>query len=347
MPLLTIATTASDNPMGAQRYEREVIQAAPTVLPGWRVNHEVVRSVRSGLPGTMRLPMKWLVGASARQRSLLGRLAFARAGLLHRTDLILPLGPGANVVTIHDTVSWRFPDETPPIAAAAQEARQADAVICVSAFTADEVSRFLGVRDPVVVHNGVDPGFFTATPLAAGDLASLGLSGPYILQAGGASERKNLAALAEAWPRIHAEHPHLTLALAGPPHPRRTDLFAGLEGVRMLGRVPDALVAGLVAGSDVVVVPSTYEGFGLPALEAMAAGVPVVAADTTALPEVVGDAGWLVPPTADGVIGGVLDVLADLDHARTIAARGRSRAAGFTWEASARGHARVWERFAS
>lgn len=346
MPLLTIATTASSTPMGAQRYESEIIGAAPVALPTWRIRHAVARSLRSDLPGTMRLPMGWLVGASVRQRSVVGRVAFAGAGLLHRTDLILPPGPGVNVVTIHDTVAWRFPDETPPIAAAAEEARRADAVICVSEFTAEEVQRFLGVRAPVVVHNGVDASFFRAVPLSVAERASLGLTGPYVLHAGGASERKNLTVLAEAWRRIHHEHPHLTLAMAGPQHPRRTELFAGLPGVVLLGRVADALVPGLVAGSDLVVVPSTYEGFGLPALEAMAAGVPVVAANASALPEVVGDAGWLVAPTTAGLVSGALEVLADPDAARTVAARGRARARTFTWEASGQGHARVWARLA-
>ena len=138
------------------------------MLPGWQVRHQVARSLRSDLPGTMRLPMGRLQHASLAERATLGRLAFGRrAGVLHRMDLVLPPGPGPNVVTIHDTVAWRFPDESAPIAAATEEARRADAVICVSAFTANEVQRFLGVRDPVVVHNGVDQKFFEAVALTA------------------------------------------------------------------------------------------------------------------------------------------------------------------------------------
>ena len=309
MPQLTIATTASDNPMGAQRVEHEVVAGAPEALAGWRVRHAVARSLRSPLPGTLRLPMGWLKTASVRQRAAVGRLAFGRrAGVLHRMDLVLPPGPGPNVVTIHDTVAWRFPDESEPIAAAAEEARRADAVICVSHFTAEDVRRFLGVREPVVVYNGVDERFFDAVPLITGQRLTLKLEGPYLLHAGGASLRKNLDALAAAWPVIHQAHPELTLAMAGPPHPRRTELFEGLPGVRLLGRQPEQVIPALVAWAAAVVVPSTYEGFGLPALEAMATGVPVVAAATSALPEVVGDAGWLVVPTAEGLVEGVLEV---------------------------------------
>ena len=344
MHQLTIATTASGNPMGAQRYEAEVVAGAQAVLPGWRVGHQTARSLRSPLEGTIRLPMGWLANASVTQRAMVGRFAYGRRpGVLHRMDLVLPPAPGPNVVTIHDTVAWRFDDESAPITAAAEEARRADAVICVSAFTANEVQRFLGVADPVVVHNGVDNKFFEAAPLDDARRRELGLTGPYVLHAGGVSKRKNLEALALAWPTISQAHPGLTLALAGPENPRRNELFGGLSAVRLLGRVPDAVVPQLVAGAAVVVVPSTYEGFGLPALEAMAAGVPVVAADSSALPEVVGDAGWLVEPTAAGLIDGINDVLAGDRDTAELLARGRERARSFTWQACLDGHARVWK----
>ena len=348
MHRLTIATTATAVPMGAQAYERHIVSRAPAALaalaaPGevWRVRHVVARSLRSPLPGTLRLPMGWLGGASPSARAAAGRLAYARGGLVHRMNLELPPAP-REVVTLHDVVAWRYADESAPVAAAAEELHRAAAVVCVSAFTASEAVDLLGLVDPVVVPNGVEERYFGAEPLGADRLSALGVDGPYVLTAGGASERKNLAALADAWPRIRAARPDVTLVLAGPPHPRRTELFGALPGVRLVGRVADEVLPRLYAAASVVVVPSLVEGFGLPALEGMATGVPVVAADRSSLPEVVGDGGLLVDPTGPGLAAGVLDVLAGGDDVEAMARRGLERSRRLTWEASAEGHARVW-----
>jgi glycosyltransferase involved in cell wall biosynthesis len=345
MPRLTIASAASALPMGAQVYEEQVARRAAAALAAygeWEVGRVLVRSMRSSLPGTRRLPMGWLTTASPSARRAVGRATYPRSTVVHRTNLELPPSGQVDVVTLHDVVSWRFPDESAPVPAAAEELRRAAAVICVSAFSANEAVELLGIKEPHVVHNGVDPRYLGAQPLPAAGLRGLGIDGPYVLTVGGASRRKNLEGLAEAWPRIHAVRPDLTLVLAGPEHPRRTTLFAGLAGVRLLGRAPDDVLPGLYAAAAAVVVPSLYEGFGLPALEGMAAGVPVVAARTSALPEVVGDGGLLVEPTTEGLVEGVLHAASGEAHVALAAARGRARAAGFTWERSAAGHAAVW-----
>ncbi|MBC9821905.1 glycosyltransferase family 1 protein [Terrabacter sp. MAHUQ-38] len=353
MPRLTIVTTATAVPMGAQAYERHVTSRADAALdtlaaPGeqWEVRRLVARSMRSPLPGTRRLPMGWLTGASPRARGAAGRLAYAGAGLVHRMALELPPAP-REVVTLHDVVAWRYADESAPVRAAAEELRRASAVVCVSAFTAAEAVELLGLTDPVVVPNGVEARYFGARPLAPDVLAGLGVTGPYVLTAGGASERKNLAALADAWPRVKAARPDMTLVLAGPPHSRRTELFGSLPGVRLVGRVADDVLPGLYAAASVVVVPSLVEGFGLPALEGMATGVPVVASDRSSLPEVVGDGGLLVEPTGAALAQGVLDVLTGGPDVEAMARRGLERARRFTWEASAEGHARVWRSVGS
>ena len=291
--------------------------------------------------------MGWLQEASPAARRAVGRLLYPRDAVVHRFNLELAPAAGRDVITLHDLVAWTFPDESAPVRAAADEARRAAAVICVSHATAAEAVDRLGVTDPVVVHNGVHERFFDAAPASPDELARWGLAPPYVVTAGGVSERKNLAGLAAAWPLVRKARPDLTLALLGAEHPRRTALFGGLAGARLMGRVPDEAIPHLLAAAAAVVVPSLHEGFGLPALEGMAVGVPVVAARRSALPEVVGDGGVLVEPTPAELAEGILWATSGDAEVAALAARGRRRASGFTWERSAAGHAAVWARIAN
>jgi glycosyltransferase involved in cell wall biosynthesis len=344
---LNIATIATDAPMGAQVYQEQVASRARAALldvgaGDWEVRRLVTRSLRASLPGNRRLPVAKVAMAPAVVRRELGRLFYGRHSVSHRMNLELPPAPRGDVITIHDVVAWRFQDESPPVPAAAEEARRAAAVICVSEFSASEAHDLLGIRDPHVVHNGVDAAFFDATPHDSTTLNQWGIERPYVLHAGGAARRKNLEALAAAWPLVRAARPDLDLVLAGPPHPRRSELFASLPGTHLVGRLPDQAVPGLVAAASAVIVPSLYEGFGLPALEAMAAGVPVVAARTSSLPEVVGNAGLLVDPTRAGIAAGIIDATSGDSDVVSLVDEGRARAAHFTWERCVSKHARVW-----
>jgi len=266
---------------------------------------------------------------------------YPRGAVVHRMNLELPPAP-LDVITLHDVVAWKFPDESRPVSAAAAEVQRAAAVICVSHFTAGEAVELLGIVNPIVVHNGVDERFFDAAPASSSSLAALGVEGHYVLAAGGASRRKNLEGLSAAWQKVHSSRPDLTLVLSGPEHPRRTQLFAGVPGVKLVGRLPDEVIPGLIAAAAAVVVPSLYEGFGLPALEGMAAGVPVVAARTSSLPEVVGDGGILVEPTPDELAQGILWAVSRDADIEAMVEIGRRRSREFTWERSAASHARVW-----
>ena len=334
--------------MGAQVYQERIAERAASALSSesahsWSVDRAVFRSMRSRLPGNRRLPLQAISTASPAVRREVGRVLFRGASVTHRMNLELPPAPSGDVITIHDVVAWRFSDESPPVRAAAEEAQRAAAVICVSEFSAHEAIELLGITDPYVVHNGVDDAFFDAAPLDDVLRRGLGIGEQYVLHAGGAARRKNLEVLAEAWPEVRRSRPGLQLVLSGPEHPRRTALFEGMPDTILLGRVPDHLVPGLIARSSVVVVPSLYEGFGLPVLEAMAANVPVVAVRTSSLPEVVGDAGLLVEPTARGVAEGLRDATSGDSEISQLIRAGRQRAAGFTWAAAAQGHARVWD----
>jgi len=347
MPRLTIATNAVPVPMGQQVYEEEVASRAPAELgPDWAVRRTVVRTLRSPLAGTVRIPAYVLANASAGTRRAVGRLLYPRADVVHRMGLSLPPAPGPEVLTIHDTVAWRFPDETRPEPHAAAEARRAAAVVCPSLFAANDVAERLNIPLPHAISNGVDPRFARAEPTGPDELAALGIPGRYILHAGGSSLRKNLEGLAAAWQLVQGSLPGVTLVLTGPPSARRDALFGRLAGALRIGRVPSDVVPGLVAGATAVVVPSLYEGFGLPALEAMAAGVPVVAANRSALPEVCGDAGILVEPDPDGIAQGLLWAMSDDPAIGAMVARGRRRAADFTWERSAAAHSAIWRSLA-
>lgn len=342
---LTIATYASAAPMGQQVYEEEIIGRAQDALgEDAVVTRMIARSMRSDLAGTTRLPDRALRGAPALARRAVGALVYPRADVVHRMGLSLPPARVPEILTIHDTVSWRFPDESPPEPHAAREARAAAAVIAPSQFSADDIGELFGLDRVDVIPNGVDARFFGAPPLDAAALAALGVTGRYVLHAGGSSLRKNLEGLAAAWPLVRSAAPDVTLVLSGPPSRRRHALFAHLPGTVLVGRVPADDVPGLIAGADAVVVPSHHEGFGLPVLEAMAAGVAVVAADRSCLPEVCGGTGLLVEPDGSSIADGLVHALAGGAEIDRQVAAARARAAQFTWDASITSHADVWLR---
>lgn len=343
MARLTIATVAVGTPMGQQVYEREVSARAAAALGGdVEVVRSVTRTLRSPLPGTARLPHRLLHDAPTGLRRAVGAAMYRGADVVHRMGMSLPPARVPEIVTVHDTVAWRFPDESRPETFAPAELRRARAVVSVSRFAADDVAERLGLERVHVVHNGVDERLTGARPAPAARLRALGIEGPYVLHAGGSSLRKNLEGLADAWPKVRSRFPGVSLVLAGPPSSRRDRLFGALDGAVRVGRVPDADVPGLLAAAAAVVVPSVYEGFGLPALEGLAVGTPVVAADRSSLPEVCGDAAVLVEPDGPAIAAGLEHVLAGGGDVDRMVARGRERARRFTWDASAAAHARLW-----
>ena len=130
--------------------------------------------------------------------------------------------------------------------------------------------------------------------------------------------------------------------LIGAPDQRRDRLFESLPGAIRLGRVDDQTMPAIMAAASVVVVPSIYEGFGLPALEGMAVGTPVVAVDRSSLPEVCGDGAHLVEPDGQSIAEGLVAALEAGVDTDAMVARARARATSFTWEASLAAHAGIW-----
>ena len=179
---------------------------------------------------------------------------------------------------------------------------------------------------------------------------------PYIAAVGTAVRRKNFPLLIRAFEDVAASHPELELLMAGASGPDSDTIEQTMNElrpevrhrVRHLGRIRDDEVVALVEGSILLAHPSRYEGFGLPILEAMSAGVPVVAADRGAAPEVAGDAAMLVSPDDQHALAaGLAKVLDDTSLQRELADLGRRRAADFTWDRAATQTLELYTRIAA
>jgi glycosyltransferase involved in cell wall biosynthesis len=176
------------------------------------------------------------------------------------------------------------------------------------------------------------------------------LTGPVVLYPAITYPHKDHATLLSAVERVLVQHPEAVLVLPGGAGSSEDDVRAQIAAspalsrqVRRLGRIPDADVAGLLELAEVVAVPSRYEGFGLPALEAMAAGAAVVAADATSLPEVVGDAGRLVPAgDTTAWADAIASLLAAPEERQRLVTAGRERAARYTAQANAEAFAELY-----
>ena len=324
MPRVLIDARAAARPElgGVERWARELCRRLPQLDPD---GYEVVRP-------PARLVHR--AGHAWEQVALPAYAARRRTPLLLCPANLAPLAFGRNVVVIHDAAALRRPGWYSRLYVAWQRAllpalaRRALHLVTVSEFSRAELVELLGA-DPAritVIPGGVDERFGPHADAEAA-AAALGLRRPYVLTVASLTARKNLAALATSAARLAADGIELVVAGGDRPQLRAEP---GDLGVRLLGHVPDEHLPGLYAGARAFVLPSRYEGFGLTVLEAMAAGTPVVASDTTALPETVGDAGLLVSPEDPAAIADAVARALGSDHDR-LAAAGRARAARFAW----------------
>ncbi|GAA1586408.1 glycosyltransferase family 1 protein [Actinomadura kijaniata] len=287
------------------------------------------------------------------------------ADVIHLPTYTIPTRPGRpTVVTIHDVTLFTEPERHDPLrttyvkSATRTAARRATRLVAPSRATRDELVRVLGA-DPShidVAYHGVDHQVFHRPSEDEVKSVSdrLGLHGyPYVAYLGALEPRKNVPNLIRGWARA-CEHlpepPALVLAGGGGWDDEVDAALAtvplGLRVVRP-GYLPWAALPGFFGGALVVALPSRCEGFGLPVLEAMACGAPVLTTRRGPLPEVGGDAVAYTEPDPAGIAAALESLVVDPDRRRELAAAAVARSREFSWEESARAHLRSYERAVS
>jgi glycosyltransferase involved in cell wall biosynthesis len=352
-PVAVNASIVGPTPSGLGQYAVGVIRALDVVREGLVVytsSPSLFAGLRAKVRATSRLtrPELGVEGHVARllwcQTVLRARVRLERPAVLLNTLPEGVLGSRVPQVTVvHDVIPLAFPLDYPRqqfyfrrlVPMILHESR---AVIAVSEATRGDVITAYGL-DPERVHavpNGYDLSRFAPTGQATDDGGV-----PYVLYVGSLLPHKNLPRLVESIARVGRRSPVRLVVAGGGTAARTADLRAMADrlGARLdlMPYVPQQVLPALYRGARLVAMPSLAEGFGLPALEAMACGTPVVVGNTSAMPEVVGDAGLLVDPQdVDDISRAILRLLTEEPLRKELIARGLSRAATFSWERTAR-----------
>jgi glycosyltransferase involved in cell wall biosynthesis len=326
-------------PGGTGRYSRELARALVRTAPpgatvlGVTAWHRHPLQLEDLPVRRLPLPRRGLVAAWA--RSGLPRVP---AEVVHAPTPLHPRkGVARLVVSVHDAVPWTHPETLTPRgvrwhrAMVGRAAAEADLVVVPTHAVAEELARHVRLRDVLVVGEGVSADL-AFPPDAAARASRMALPERYLLTFATLEPRKGLADLVAALAQV----PGVPLLVAGPQGWGGVDVaaLAGGADVRALGEVTDADLAVLLHHAAALVVPSRAEGFGLPLLEGMAAGTPVVTTDVPALLEVAGGASLAVPRAE---LGEALRAVLDDDTLRARLRReGLLRASHYSWEGAAR-----------
>lgn len=322
-------------------------------IPGW----EMVTPP----PSLKRLPVpdRWLTVGWYRLHVPLNVERFlGDVDVVHGPDFVIPPTKKPAVVTIHDLSYIVAPKFAHPklqrylSEAVPRALRRAARVVAVSQTTANDLTEHYKVPAEriSVIPNGVDPRFHKPDPdRVQRVLAQLGVRPPYFLIVGTIEPRKNHQNLLRAFEQVSAVHPEASLLIVGRPGWLSDPIIEAIDDasrrlpVRLLSLIDDDLLPALYAACAGLVYPSWYEGFGLPVVEAMASGAPVITSSQGALAEVAGDAALLAPPDDPEAIAELMCQLLDDTALREhLSARGLERAARFTWTNAADLHLKVY-----
>ncbi len=349
---------------GVKRYLACLLEALAAQAPAENLQLYLyfISPPRPDEPALARLQpsawLRWRVAPVARGWWRIGMGAAMLRDRLHLFHFPAPhmarFCPVPAVVTVHDLAALSLPPEQTEkerryLEEALYACRRAAGLIAVSRNAADEVERHLGLS-ATVTYEGVDGQFFqpASEEAIAALRAQLGVE-RYVLCVGTLQQRKNQVGLLRAFERIQERVPH-TLILAGGEGSGSEAVKAHLAAhpnvrAKWIGYVSEAQLPALYSGAEAFALPSFWEGFGLPVLEAMACGVPVLTSNVSSLAEIAGEAALLVDPRDESALAeGLLRLLTDSALQERLREAGRARAAQFTWQQTAQQTLAVYRR---
>lgn len=359
-----------DRPLtGIGRYTLELVRALHELKQGPEIF--LLCAGGAGELSSLNLPIISLVGSRLLPSLMTwGQIIIGRCAkeldldVIHDPTGVSPLALAkhqvATVTTIHDVFAWSIPgyssllDDLIYKHWLTRRDASTDAIITVSNQSRADILKYLRAQ-PDKIHTipyGVSSKF---RPLTAEVFEPIlrdrfGIRRPYILYVGALTERKNIIRLLQAFANVREKCPDHVLVLAGPRSWKQSPIESTIvelnlsDHVQLTGSLTDNELPALYNVASLFAFPSLYEGFGLPVLEAMACGTPVLTSNISSLPEVVGDAGIMVDPyNVEEISQAMIEIISDVNLSQELRQRGLGRASHFSWEETARKTVAVYE----